>query len=313
MALDLSVKLGPLELASPLMTASGCAGYGEELNRYHDLGVYGALVGKSISRHPRLGNPYPRTAETPAGMINAIGLPNEGFDSFVRNTLPRMREYGAKVVVNVVGHDADEYVWLTERFDAEEGIHALELNLSCPNVAEGMQFSADSGDCERLVAACRARTRLPLIAKLSPNVTDLPAIARAAERGGADILSAINTLVGMAVDWRKREPLTAYGTGGLSGPAIKPVALRCVWQAATATRLPVIGIGGISNADDVLEFMVAGASAVQLGTILFVEPDAGLTIHRGLKERLIEARVPRLMDLVGSLNSKAHTRVVASS
>lgn len=305
MALDLSVKLGPLELSSPLMTASGCSGYGKELDRYHDLAVYGALVGKSISRNPRLGNDYPRTAETAAGMINAIGLQNEGYEAFIKNTLPKMRGFGPKAVVNVVGHDFDEYVWLVERFDAEEGIAALELNLSCPNVKGGMRFASDPGECERLVAACRAKTQLPLIAKLSPNVTDIAEIAKAAERGGADILSAINTLVGMAVNWRKREPLVANYTGGLSGPAVKPVALRCVWQVANAVKLPVIAIGGISNADDVLEFMVAGASAVQLGTILFVEPNAGQTIHAGLKERLIEAGVKRISELVGTLKPRA--------
>lgn len=305
MALDLSVKLGPLELASPLMTASGCSGYGKELDRYHDLAVYGALVGKSISRNPRLGNDYPRTAETAAGMINAIGLQNEGYEAFIKNTLPKMRGFGPKAVVNVVGHDFDEYVWLVERFDAEAGIAALELNLSCPNVKGGMRFASDPGECEKLVAACRAKTQLPLIAKLSPNVTDIAEIAKAAERGGADILSAINTLVGMAVNWRKREPLVANYTGGLSGPAVKPVALRCVWQVANAVKLPVIAIGGISNADDVLEFMVAGASAVQLGTILFVEPNAGQTIHAGLKERLIEAGVKRISELVGTLKPRA--------
>src|SRR5690606_22073842 len=165
MALDLSVKLGPLELSSPLMTASGCSGYGKELDRYHDLNVYGALVGKSISRKPRLGNPYPRTAETAAGMINAIGLQNDGFDAFVLNTLPKMRGFGPKAIVNVVGHDFEEYTWLCERFDNEEGVAAIELNLSCPNVAEGLQFSSEPGACEKLVAACRAKTHLPLIAK----------------------------------------------------------------------------------------------------------------------------------------------------
>jgi dihydroorotate dehydrogenase (NAD+) catalytic subunit len=305
MAVDLSVKLGPLELSSPLMTASGCSGYGKELDRYHDLGVYGALVGKSISREPRLGNPYPRTCETPAGMINAIGLQNEGFEAFVKNTLPKMRSFGPKAVVNVVGHDYDEYLWLCERFDAEEGIAALELNLSCPNVAGGMKFATDAKECERLVSGCRKKTRLPIIAKLSPNVTDIGEIARAAEAGGADILSAINTLVGMAIDWRKRKPMVANFTGGLSGPAIKPVALRCVWQVARAVKIPVIAIGGISTADDVLEFMVAGASAVQIGTILFVEPDAGQTIHAGLKQRLIDAGVGRIRELVGTLEGMA--------
>ncbi len=303
MALSLNVKLGPLELATPLLTASGCAGYGKELDQYQDLACFGAIVGKSISREPRLGNPYPRTAEVTAGLLNAIGLQNEGFDAFIKNTLPKMRSFGTKAVVNVVGHDFDEYVWLCEHFDAEPGIAALELNLSCPNVKGGMKFATDAGECERLVAACRKVTRLPLIAKLSPNVTSLPDIARAAERGGADILSAINTLIGMSVDWKKREPRLANITGGMSGPAIKPVALRCVWEVARAVKLPVIAIGGITSADDVLEFMVVGASACQIGTFLFVEPDCTTTILADLKKKLIDAGVKNPQELVGTLKT----------
>lgn len=303
MALSLNVKLGPLELATPLLTASGCAGYGKELDQYQDLACFGAIVGKSISREPRLGNPYPRTAEVTAGLLNAIGLQNEGFDAFIKNTLPKMRSFGTKAVVNVVGHDFDEYVWLCEHFDAEPGIAALELNLSCPNVKGGMKFATDAGECERLVAACRKVTRLPMIAKLSPNVTSLPDIARAAERGGADILSAINTLIGMSVDWKKREPRLANITGGMSGPAIKPVALRCVWEVARAVKLPVIAIGGITSADDVLEFMVVGASACQIGTFLFVEPDCTTTILADLKKKLIDAGVKNPQELVGTLKT----------
>ena len=303
MALSLNVKLGPLELATPLLTASGCAGYGKELDQYQDLACFGAIVGKSISREPRLGNPYPRTAEVTAGLLNAIGLQNEGFDAFIKNTLPKMRSFGTKAVVNVVGHDFDEYVWLCEHFDAEPGIAALELNLSCPNVKGGMKFATDAGECERLVAACRKVTRLPMIAKLSPNVTSLPDIARAAECGGADILSAINTLIGMSVDWKKREPRLANITGGMSGPAIKPVALRCVWEVARAVKLPVIAIGGITSADDVLEFMVVGASACQIGTFLFVEPDCTTTILADLKKKLIDAGVKNPQELVGTLKT----------
>lgn len=304
MSLNLSIDLGGLKLDTPLMTASGCSGYGSELDAYHDLAVFGALVGKSISREPRLGNPYQRTVETPMGMLNAIGLQNEGFDGFVKNTLPKMAAYSPRTVVNVVGHDFDEYVWLVERFDAEQSVDALELNLSCPNVAGGMKFASDAGECERLVAACRAKTKLPLFAKISPNVASIPDIAKAAEAGGADAISAINTLVGMAIDWRTRKPVLGNYTGGMSGPAIKPVALRCVWQAANAVDIPVIGIGGASNADDVLEFMVAGASAVQLGTILFIEPDAGQTILRGIKDRLLDAGIDDIRDIVGTLEPK---------
>lgn len=305
MALSLNVKLGPLELATPLLTASGCAGYGKELDAYQDLACFGAIIGKSISKMPRMGNPYPRTAEVTAGLLNAIGLQNEGFDSFVKSTLPKMRGFGTKAIVNVVGHDFDEYVWLCEHFDAEEGIAALELNLSCPNVKGGMKFATDAGECERLVAACRKATRLPLIAKLSPNVTSIAEIARAAERGGADILSAVNTLVGMSVDWQRREPRLANVTGGMSGPAIKPLALRCVHDVARAVKLPVMAIGGIASADDVLEFMVVGASACQIGTFLFVEPDAATRMLAELKKKLIDAGIKSPAELVGTLKLPA--------
>lgn len=302
---DLAVKLGPIELANPLMTASGTAGYGKELSAFDDIGLLGALVGKSISKNPRNGNPYPRTAETPAGMLNAIGLQNEGWESFSRTTLPMMRELTAgkktKIVVNIVGHDLDEYIWLAERISDEADVAAVELNLSCPNVSGGMKFSTTPQGCEELVREVRKVLKQPLMAKLSPNVASVPDIARAAEAAGANCLSLINTLVGMAVDWRRRKPLVANVTAGLSGPAIKPVALRCVWQAAQAVRIPVVGIGGISNADDVLEFMVAGASAVQIGTALFIEPDAPRQILNGLRERLREAGVNRVTELVGSL------------
>ncbi|MCF6228375.1 MAG: dihydroorotate dehydrogenase [Planctomycetes bacterium] len=303
MALDLSVQIGDLKLASPLLTASGTSGYGAELDAYHDLSVFGAIVGKSISKEPRLGNPYPRTAEVASGMLNAIGLQNEGYESFVKETLPKMSSFGTKAIANVVGHDFDEYVWLCERFDIEENIAALELNLSCPNVAGGMKFASDAGECERLVKACREKTKLPIIAKLSPNVTSITDMAKASEAAGADAVSAINTLVGVSIDWRTRKPRIANVTGGLSGPAIKPVALRCVWQVANAVDIPVIGIGGISNADDVMEFLIAGASAVQLGTILFVEPDAGETIHHRLKQKMLDAGVKSVSELVGTLKT----------
>lgn len=311
MNVDLSTTIGPLKLHSPLLTASGCAAYGKELARYDDLSWLGGLIGKSISREPRKGNPYQRTAETPAGMLNAIGLPNEGWESFTRNTLPMMRDLMRNctanarphIVVNIVGHDLAEYLWLAERVNDEADVAAVELNLSCPNVSGGMQYSTTGAGCERLVAAVRKVLRLPLIAKLSPNVTSIPDIARAAEAAGADALSLINTLVGMAVDWRKRSPLIANVTGGLSGPAVKPVALRCVWEAHRAVKIPIVGIGGICTADDALEFIVAGASAVQLGTVLFVEPDAPRTVLTGMREHLREMKCARLSDLIGSLKT----------
>ncbi|MCA8939690.1 MAG: dihydroorotate dehydrogenase [Planctomycetes bacterium] len=306
MATDLSADLGKFKLHNPLMTASGTAGYGAELSRYVDVNSFGALVGKSISKEPRKGNPYQRTVETPSGMLNAIGLQNEGWESFTKKTLPMMRELcqGKKtqIVVNIVGHDLDEYVWLAERVNDQAEVAAVELNLSCPNVSGGMKFSTTPEGCEELVAKVRKVLDLPLIAKLSPNVVSVAEIAQAAERGGADCLSLINTLVGMALDWRTRKPVIANVTGGLSGPAVKPVALRCVWQAAQAVKLPVIGIGGICNADDVLEFVVAGASAVQLGTMLFVEPDLSSRVLEELRTKVREAGVESLRELVGTLS-----------
>ncbi len=303
--MDLRCKVGSLQLANPLLTASGTAGYGKELAQFDDVGFLAGLIGKSISKEPRLGNPYPRTAETSAGMLNAIGLQNEGWESFSRSTLPMMRELtrgrDTKIIVNLVGHDLEEYVWLAERVSDEPDVAAVELNLSCPNVSGGLKFSTTSDGCQELVSAVRSVYPGHLMAKLSPNVASVPEIAKAAEAAGADSLSLINTLVGMAVDWRRRKPLIANTTGGLSGPAIKPVALRCVWQAASAVSIPVVGIGGISSADDVLEFMVAGASAVQLGTILFVEPDLPRRILGDLRTLLRGAGIHQISSLVGTL------------
>lgn len=307
MALDLSMDFAGVKYHSPLFTASGTAGYGKELSAFDDVGFFGGLVGKSISRNPRKGNPYPRTAETQSGMLNAIGLQNEGWESFRKATLPMMRELTAgkdtQIIVNIVGHDLEEYIWLAERVSDEPDVAGVELNLSCPNVDGGMKFSTTPEGCEELVREVRKVLKQPLIAKLSPNVASVPEIAKAAEAGGADALSLINTLVGMAVDWRKRKPLIANVTGGLSGPAVKPVALRCVWQAYKAVKIPIMGIGGISNVDDVLDFIVCGASVVQLGTILFVEPDAARRTWQGLKEALRDAGVSSLRELVGTLQA----------
>jgi dihydroorotate dehydrogenase (NAD+) catalytic subunit len=308
MAVDLTCEVGSLKLHNPLLTASGTAGYGKELSAYDDIGWLAGIVGKSVSRNPRKGNPYPRTAETAAGMLNAIGLQNEGWESFSKTTLPMMRELvkgrETKIVVNIVGHDLDEYIWLAERVNDEPDVAAVELNLSCPNVSGGLKYSSTAEGCAELVGEVRKVLKLHLTAKLSPNVSSVPEIAKAAEGAGADSLSLINTLVGMAVDWRKRTPLIANVTGGLSGPAVKPVALRCVWQASGAVKIPVIGIGGISTAADVLEFMVAGASAVQVGTALFVEPDAPRRIIGDLRELLRGAGVERIRDLVGTLSTE---------
>jgi dihydroorotate dehydrogenase (NAD+) catalytic subunit len=299
---SLRSRIGTLALKNPLFSASGTFGYGEEIESFVDPSVYGGIIGKSISVEPRLGNPTPRTCETPAGMLNSIGLQNPGIDAFIARYLPRMRQYDTVVVVNIVGDTVGEYVRMAERLDTEPGVDALELNISCPNCPTGgMEFGIDPGATERLVAAVRRVFRRPLIAKLTPNVTDIVPIARAAEEGGADALSLVNTYVGMAVDWRRRRAKLGGITGGLSGPAIKPLALRLVWLVARACSVPVIGIGGIMDADDVLEFLVAGATAVQLGTVQFIRPRAALEILDGLRAALAEVGLGSVQDLIGTL------------
>jgi len=299
---DLSVRLGPIALRNPVMSASGTFGYGAELERFFDPGTLGAIVGKSITLEPRAGNAPPRMIETAAGMINSIGLQNPGIDRFLAELLPRMARYGPPVIVNVAGKSTEEFVELARRLDGAPGAAALELNLSCPNVKEGgLSFSADPRSCAATVAAVRRATRLPIFAKLTPNVSDVAAVARAAESAGADGLSLINTLLAMAVDWRRRTGLVTTLTGGLSGPAIKPIALRMVWEVARAVRIPVIGIGGIATAEDVLEFMVAGARAVQIGTATFVDPAAIPKAIAGLDRLLDAERIARVEDVVGTL------------
>ena len=302
MASPLQVQLGPLTLANPLMAASGTFGYGEEMEGFLDPGTYGAIVGKSISRAPRQGNPLPRVAEVSAGMLNSIGLQNPGIDAFIGTYLPRMRKYRTKLVVNIVGDTLDEYVEMAERLDAEEGVDALELNISCPNCpAGGMEFGISPRATELLVAKVRVKFRGPILAKLTPNVTDIVAMAKAAEAGGADVLSLVNTYLGMAVDWKRRRPRLGGVTGGLSGPAIKPLALRAVWLVSQASRLPVVGIGGIMNSTDVLEFLVAGATAVQLGTVHFVKPRIVLGLLKELEAAVAEEGLSSIRDLVGTL------------
>jgi len=303
-AATLQVTLGPLVLKNPLLSASGTFGYGEEMEGFLDPGVYGGIVGKSISREPRRGNPLPRIAETPSGMLNSIGLQNPGIERFVSEYLPRMRKYRTVLVVNLVGDTLDEYREMAERLDAEEGVDAIELNISCPNCpAGGMEFGIDARATETLVRGVRERFRGAILAKLTPNVTDIVPIARAAEQGGADAISLINTYIGMAVDWRRRRPRLGGITGGLSGPAIKPLALRLVWLVSRACRIPVVGMGGIMDANDVLEFMVAGATAVQLGTLHFVKPRAILDILVGLEKAVEEEGLAGIQDLVGTLKT----------
>lgn len=268
----LTTQIGPLHLANPVLSASGTFGSGWEGRDFSDLSRVGALVSKTVTVLPRHGNPPPRIIETPAGMLNSIGLENKGADRFLAETLPRMQSLGPKVIVNIGGESIEEFVALAERFSAA-GVDALEVNLSCPNVQEGrLFFSTEPRLTEQAVRAVKAVATVPVFAKLSPNVTDIGPIARAAEQGGADGITAVNTLIGMAVDWRRRRPVLGRVIGGLSGPAIKPVALRMVYEVARTVRIPVIGVGGATSAEDVLEFLCAGASAVQLGTAAFVDP-----------------------------------------
>ena len=300
----LEVRIGPLTLRNPLLSASGTFGYGEEIEGFVDPGVYGGIIGKSISLEPRQGNPLPRIAETASGMLNSIGLQNPGFEQFLADYLPRMSRYDTAIVVNLVGDTVEEYTRMAASLASADGVDAIELNISCPNCPTGgMEFGVQADATERLVSAVRDVYPGPLIAKLTPNVTDIVPIAKAAENGGADALSLINTFVGMGVNWRRRRPLLGGVTGGLSGPAIKPLALRLVWLVANACKIPVIGIGGIMNADDVLEFMVAGATAVQLGTLQFVEPRAALQIIGDLEQAVIDEGLSGLADLVGSLET----------
>ena len=279
---DLSVEIAGLRLRNPVMTASGTFGYGEEFSQYVNLETIGAFVTKGLSLKPRAGNPTPRIVETPGGMLNAIGLQNVGIDAFIQKKVPFLRTVNTPAIANFFGYTPDEYAELAAILDTIPEVRALEVNISCPNVKQGgIVFGTDPGCAASVVAACRAATKKPLIVKLSPNVTDIVEMALACEGAGADALSVINTLTGMAIDLERRRPVLANVTGGLSGPAIKPVALRMVWQVARAVKVPVIGIGGIMSATDALEFMLAGATAVQVGTASFVNPGAAQEIEIG--------------------------------
>lgn len=299
---DLSVSIAGLRLRNPVMTASGTFGYGGEFRELVDLNRLGAIIVKGLSLKPSRGNPPPRIAETPCGMLNAIGLENIGIETFIRTRLKFLRKFDTPVVVNLYGTSVDEYVRLAERVDGEEDIAAVELNISCPNVkAGGIAFGVDAVAAADLVGQVREKTTKPVIVKLSPNVTDITAIARAVESAGADALSLINTITGMAVDIESRRPRLANITGGLSGPAIRPVAIRMVWQVAQCVRVPVIGIGGIMTAEDALEFIITGASAVQIGTGNFVNPRATEDVIDGIGRWLAEREIASLREIVGTL------------
>ena len=298
---DLGVDIGSLRLSNPVLTASGTFGYGLEFRSFGDISALGGIVVKGTTLEPRAGNRPQRVVETAAGMLNSIGLENPGVDYFLTHYLPELRDLGVTTIVNMAGNTVEEYCRLTERLQ-QPGVAALELNISCPNVkAGGMAFGTSETAVYEVVGQVKRHTSLPLIVKLSPNVTDIASIAQAAEAAGADAISLVNTLLGMAVDTRTRRPILGNVVGGLSGPAIKPVALRMVWQVAQAVRVPVIGLGGIMTANDALEFIICGASAVQIGAANFIEPGTAWQVIDGIASYLREQGLSSVRELVGSL------------
>ena len=301
---DMTVNCAGILLRNPVMAASGTFGYGEEFAEYLNLESIGAFVTKGLSLKPRAGNSTPRIVETPGGMLNAIGLQNVGIDAFIKKKVPFLRSVNTPAIANFFGNTTDEYAELARRLDEIPEVAGLEVNISCPNVKQGgIVFGTDPASAASVVTACRVATKKPLIVKLSPNVTDVVVMAKACEDSGADALSLINTLTGMAVDLNRRRPVLANITGGLSGPAIKPIALRMVWQVAKAVKLPVIGIGGIMNATDALEFILAGASAVQVGTASFINPGAVEQIAGEMEAWMVANGVADIKSLIGALET----------
>jgi len=299
---NLNVKINNLDFKNPVMTASGTSGFAEELNDFYDVSKLGAVLLKGITLKNRDGNAYPRMAETASGMLNAVGLQNKGIDYFIQNIYPRIMDYDTHLIANVNGSTVEEYIEVTEKVNELSRISAVELNISCPNVKEGgMSFGISCPSAEAVTREVRRVCNKPLIVKLSPNVTDITEIAKAVEGQGADSVSLVNTLLGMAIDAEKRIPLLSTVTGGLSGPAIKPIALRMVWQVYKAVKIPVIGMGGIMNSTDAIEFMLAGASAVQVGTAIFKDPFIPLQIIDGIKDYLERHKLQSVNDLIGNL------------
>jgi dihydroorotate dehydrogenase (NAD+) catalytic subunit len=298
----LAVDIAGLKMKNPVITASGTFGYGEEYAEYVNLNQLGGIVVKGLSLKPRLGNPPPRIMETTGGLLNAVGLQNVGVAAFLAEKLPFLRRYDVAVIANIYGESYAEYARVAEKLSAAPGVHALEVNVSCPNVKQGgLSFGANPKAAAEVTRRVKAATDLPVWVKLTPNVTDITVIARAVEQAGADAVSLINTLTGMAIDLRTRRPHLKNVTGGLSGPAIKPVALRMVWQVAQSVAVPVIGMGGILTAEDALEFMVAGAKAVQVGTANFINPLAAEEIVQGMRLYLKHHKIKNIAEIVGTL------------
>jgi dihydroorotate dehydrogenase (NAD+) catalytic subunit len=300
----MAVEIGGLKLKNPVMTASGTFGYGEEYADYVDLSQLGGIVVKGLSLKPRLGNPPPRIMETAGGMLNAVGLQNVGVDVFIEEKLPFLRKYDVAVIANIYGESCQEYAKVAKKLSQAQGVHALEVNVSCPNVKKGgLSFGCDPKAAAEVTRRVKAETHLPVIVKLTPNVTDITVIAQAVEKAGADAVSLINTLTGMSIDLKTRTSHLKNITGGLSGPAIKPVALRMVWQVAQKVSIPVIGIGGIMTAEDALEFMIAGAKAVQIGTANFINPRATVEIIDGIRHYLHDNKIKNINDIIGTLRT----------
>jgi len=298
--LKLEVKIDRLTLRNPVMTASGTFGYGEEFTDFIDLSRLGGIVVKGTTGERRQGNAYPRMAETPMGMLNAVGLQNVGVETFCKEVYPRIKGYDTNVIVNVSGSSIEEYCHVAEQINELENIPAIELNISCPNVKKGgMGFGTNPDMASQVVAEVRKVYEKTLIVKLTPNVTSVVEIAKAVEGAGADSVSLINTLLGMAVDVERRRPMLSTVTGGLSGPCVKPVAVRCVWQVAHAVKIPVIGLGGIRTAEDALEFLMAGAKAIEVGTANFMDPQVTVKIVEGLKEWSLRHKVEDINDIIG--------------
>lgn len=299
---DLSVKINDLSLKNPVMTASGTFGYGLEFADFMPLDGIGGIIVKGTTLKPRQGNDYPRMAETSSGMLNCVGLQNKGVDYFCEHIYPQIKDIDTNMIVNVSGSSPDDYAECAARIDALENIPAIELNISCPNVKQGgMAFGVTCAGAASVVKAVRARYKKTLIVKLSPNVTDVTEIARAVEAEGADSVSLINTLMGMAIDIEKRTPMLSIGTGGLSGPAVKPVALRMVWQTVKAVKIPVVGLGGICNAKDAIEFMLAGATAIEIGTANFLDPAVSIKVRDGINDWLDSHGCKSVTEIIGAL------------
>ena len=300
----LSVNIGKLALKNPVMTASGTFGYGLEFQDFVPLDGLGGIIVKGTTLHPREGNDYPRMAETASGMLNCVGLQNKGVDEFCEKIYPQVKDIDTNIIVNVSGSAPDDYAECAARIDALEKIPAIELNISCPNVKQGgMAFGTSVKGAASVVKAVRERYGKTLIVKLSPNVTDIAEIARACEAEGADSVSLINTLMGMAIDIEKRRPVLSIATGGLSGPAVKPVALRMVWQVAKAVKIPVVGLGGIMTAEDAIEFLMAGATAIEIGTANFIDPTTTIKVRDGINDWLDRHGCRSIQEIVGTIDN----------